>query len=145
MGKGNIDHLKTKTIKFTCNLSELDKIRIFLKKTLAGLNISDTDYYKIELSLLEICINVILYAYPQEKGDIVIKSWEHKGKIFLEIKDKGIPFDPRKAKKPDILEIIRKEKVGGFGIFLSRELMNGFDYKRENNQNILTMSKKIIP
>ncbi|MFQ6052122.1 MAG: ATP-binding protein [Candidatus Hydrothermarchaeota archaeon] len=132
-----------KTLKITSDLTELDKIRSFLKKNLKGLNISDKDYYKIELSLLEICVNIIRYAYPKEKGEISFKTWHREGKIFLEIRDKGIPFDPRKAKKPDIGEIIRNEKKGGLGILLSSKLMDGFDYKRENNQNILTMYKKI--
>ena len=134
---------RMKTLKITSDLAELDKIRSFLKRNLKGLNISGRDYFTIELSLLEICINIISYAYPQDKGEIFLKTWQHDGKIFLEIRDKGIPFDPRKLKEPDIKEIIRNERKGGLGVFLSRKLMDGFDYKRENNQNILTMYKKI--
>jgi len=132
-----------KTLKITNDLAEVDKIRSFLKKNLNGLNISDEDYYKIELSLLEICINIISYAYPQEKGKIFLKTWQREGKIFLEIRDNGIPFDPLKVEKPDIKESIKKRKKVRLGIFLSRTFMNGFDYKRENNQNILTMYKKV--
>jgi len=132
-----------KTLKITNDLAEVDKIRSFLKKNLNGLNISDEDYYKIELSLLEICINIISYAYPQEKGEIFLKTWQREGKIFLEIRDNGIPFDPLKVEKPDIKESIKKRKKVRLGIFLSRTFMNGFDYKRENNQNILTMYKKV--
>ena len=124
-------------------LSELDKIRTFMTKCLAGLNISEELYYIIELSLLEMCTNVIRYAYPKDKGDVFLRSWQEEGTIYFEIKDKGIPFDPRKTKTPDVQEIIEKEKIGGYGIFLSRKLMDGFDYKREKNQNILTMHKKI--
>lgn len=92
---------------------------------------------------MEMCTNVIRYAYPQDKGDVFLKSWKDEGKIFFEIKDKGIPFDPNKMKTPDIKEIIKSEKTGGYGIFLSRKLMDGFNYKREKDQNILTMYKKI--
>ena len=131
------------TLKVTSDLAEVEKIRRFLRKNLKGLNISDKDYYKIEVSLLEICINIVRYAYPQDKGEILLKTWQQEGKIFLEIIDWGIPFDPRKAKKPDIKKSIKNEKKGGLGIFISRKLMDGFDYKRENNQNILTMYKKL--
>lgn len=131
------------TLKITSDLAELDKVRNFLKKSLEGLRISDKDYFKIELSLLEICVNIIRYAYPVEKGDILVKAWQKTGKMFLEIRDNGIPFDPRKLEKPDIKEIIRKEKTGGLGIFISRSLMDGFDYRREDNQNVLTIYKVI--
>jgi anti-sigma regulatory factor (Ser/Thr protein kinase) len=131
------------TIKIKCNLAELDKMRSFLKDSLEGLNVSDKDYFKIELALLEICVNIIRYAYPQNNGDIMIKAWCDKGKMFIEIRDNGVPFDPRKLKAPDIDESIRKEQTGGLGVFLSRSLMDGFDYKREDNQNVLTVYKNI--
>ena len=40
-------------------------------------------------------------------------------------------------------EMIRKGETGGLGIFLARRFMDGFDYKREDGQNILTMSKDV--
>ena len=96
------------TIK--CDPSELDKIRYFSIKCLAGLNISEKVHYMIKLSLMEICTNVIRYTYPKDKGDVFLKSWKDEGKIFFEIKDSGIPFDPNKIKTPEIKEIIKSEK-----------------------------------
>lgn len=130
-------------LKVTSEMAELDKIRCFLKENLEGLNISEKEYYKIEVSLLEICINIIRYAYPREKGEIFLKAWLEEGKIFLEIRDMGNPFDPREIQKPDMKEFLKNEKRVGLGIFLSRKFMDGFDYKRENNQNVLTMYKKV--
>ena len=131
------------SLKITSDLAELDKVRDFLKETLQHLNISDKDYFKIELSLLEVCINIILYAYPLEKGDILLKAWRQEGKMFLEIRDSGIPFDPRKLEEPNIEEIIRQERKGGWGVFISRTFMDGFDYKREDDQNVLVIYKQI--
>lgn len=131
------------SLKITSDLAELDKVRDFLKENLQHLNISDKDYFKIELSLLEVCVNIMLYAYPEEKGDILIKAWLQEGRMFLEIRDSGIPFDPRKLDVPDIDKIIRQQKKGGLGVFISRTLMDGFDYKREDNQNVLLIYKKI--
>jgi anti-sigma regulatory factor (Ser/Thr protein kinase) len=139
-GNGNS---RMKTLKIKSQLVELDRMRSFLKKHLKGLKISDKDYFKIELALLEICVNIIRYAYPQSNGDILIKAWHDEGKMFFEIRDSGVPFDPRKLKTPDIDESIRKEQTGGLGVFLSRTLMDGFDYKREDDQNVLTIYKNI--
>lgn len=132
-----------KTLKIKSELTELDRMRSFLKEYLDGLKISDKDYFKIELALLEICVNIIRYAYPQSNGDIQIKVWRDEGKMYIEIRDKGVPFDPRKLESPDIDDIIRKEETGGLGVFLSRSLMDGFDYKRENDHNVLTIYKNI--
>lgn len=133
-----------KTLKVISSLSELNKIRAFLKINICDLCVSEEEYFIMELSLLEVCINIIRYAYPREsKGDIHLKTWQQDGKIYLEVRDSGIPFDPRNNKKPDLEEIIKEGKKGGFGIFLTKELMDGFEYLRENDQNILTLYKKL--
>lgn len=123
--------------------SEIEKVRSFLKKNLLNLNLTEKECFTIELSLLEICTNIVRYAYPEKKDKIFLKTWRDKDKFFLEIRDNGIPFDPRETKKPDIKKILESEQVGGFGILISRKFMDGFDYKREHNQNILIMFKKI--
>lgn len=132
-----------KILKIKSDLTEVKKIRNFLKENLKEADIAEKDYFIIELSLLEICINIIIYAYPQQRGEILIGIWQQQRKIFFEIRDDGLPFDPRQSEAPDLEEIIKNEKRGGLGIFLARKLMDGFNYKREGNQNILTMHKKI--
>jgi anti-sigma regulatory factor (Ser/Thr protein kinase) len=130
-------------IKVKSDLSELNKIRFFIRKNIRLSEISEKEFYIIELSLLEICINIIRYAYPGKKGSIYLKIWQEKSKFYFEIKDDGIPFNPTKVKKPDIEEIMTSGKKGGLGVYLTLKLMDGFSYKRENEQNVLTIYKKI--
>jgi serine/threonine-protein kinase RsbW len=132
---------RTLTVKSV--LIEIEKVRAFLDETLRSLNLSEEAYYLIELSLLEMCINIVRYAYPREKGEIFLKIWNKDEKLFFEIRDWGIPFDPREAPEPDIQEMVNQGRTGGLGIFLSRQLMNGFEYSREDNQNVLIMHKRI--
>ena len=134
----------TRTLKILSEMKELDKIRNFLKESVKGLNVSEENYFQIELSLLEICINIINYAYPQDRGEIFLKSWQEKKILFLEIKDNGLPFDPGKMEEPDVEKMIKEGKKGGLGIFLTRKFMDGFDYRREKNQNIVIISKRIV-
>jgi len=131
-----------KSLTVSSNLSEIDKIRAFLKINFQGVDISDEDYYVIELSLLEICINIIRYAYPHNDGDISLKIWRRDREIHLEIMDGGLAFDPREAKTPDLENIMQSGRKGGLGIFLTRNLMDGIEYRREGGQNILTLTKK---
>ncbi len=132
-----------KSLTVKSELIEIERIREFLEETLKDLRLSEEAYYLIELSLLEICINIVRYAYPEKRGIISLKIWNEGKKVFFEVKDKGIPFDPRSARAPDIQEMINMRRTGGLGIFLSRQLMNGFEYKREDDQNIVTMHKRI--
>jgi anti-sigma regulatory factor (Ser/Thr protein kinase) len=132
-----------KSLTVKSELSEIEKVRVFLQDTLKDLNLSEEVYYLIELSLLEMCINIVRYAYSVEKGEIFLKIWNQDETIFFEIRDWGVPFDPREAPEPDIQEMVDQGQTGGLGIFLSRQLMNGFEYRREDNQNILIMHKRI--
>ena len=131
------------SITVKSELIEIERVRSFLAEALKGFDLSEEAYYLIELSLLEMCINIVRYAYPGEKGDIFLKIWNEGQNLFFEIRDRGIPFDPREAPVPDIQEMVNQGQTGGLGIFLSRQLMNGFEYRREDNQNILVMHKKI--
>lgn len=121
----------------------MDKVRRFLQESLKELALSEETFYMIELSILEMCINVVRYAYPKDKGDISINVWYRGEDLFFEIRDRGIPFNPEEIREPDIQEMLDQKQVGGWGIFLSRKIMNGFDYRHEKGQNILTMHKKI--
>ena len=133
-----------KTLKVESKLSEINKIRLFLKDVLKGLHLSEEDYYMVELSLIEVCINIMRYAYPtQKKGSIFLKAWEKSGRFYIEIRDDGIPFDPKKTKKPNIKALLNSEKKGGLGIFLTRKMMDGFKYKRDDGQNVLLLYKKL--
>lgn len=132
-----------KEIKVTSELSQVDRIRDFLQESLKNVNLDEEAYYWIELSLVEMAINIVRYSYPDGGGAIWLKVWRDGDWIHFEIRDKGIPFDPTKAQKPDIKHLLDHEQKGGLGIYLTRKLMDRFDYKRENQENILVMSKRL--
>lgn len=131
-----------KTLQVKSDLRELDRIRRFLRRGLRGLELSEEDIYKVELSLVEMCTNIMRYAYPESRGEIYIRTWHEDARLYLELRDEGIAFDPRTVKKPTMREMLSGERMGGLGIFLARRLMDGFDYRREDDRNILTMYKK---
>ncbi|MEW5902029.1 MAG: ATP-binding protein [Acidobacteriota bacterium] len=131
------------TLTIRSELAELGKIRDFLKKRLTAFRLSEEDSFRIELSLVEMCTNIMRYAYPRDSGEISVRAWHEKGRFYLEIRDNGIPFDPRRVKRPSLKEMINRDQMGGLGIFLARKLMDGFAYRREDNQNILTMFKRV--
>jgi sigma-B regulation protein RsbU (phosphoserine phosphatase) len=136
-------HPSARSLTIVGDLAEVAKVRDFVKETLGGLSLSERDLFRIDLSLVEVCINIVLYAYPHSRGKIALQAWQDGGRLYFEIRDTGVPFDPRTMKNPNLKEIMRTARKGGFGIFLSRTMMDGFDYRREDGQNILTLYKKL--
>ncbi len=131
------------SLTIAAELAEIDKARDFLRDFVQGLVLSEEDFFKVDLALVEMCTNIVLYGYPAEKGEIHIDFWMDGDRIYIEIRDTGVPFDPSQAQKPDIEDIIRAGQKGGLGIYLSRTFMDGFDYKRQKGQNVLTLMKRI--
>lgn len=132
-------------LRVAADLRAMDKVRAFMKKVLRGVDMTEEDRFKIELSLHEICINIALYAYPGEQGEIVLRSWLDGEDACFEFRDTGVAFDPRPARTPDISEKLRTGGRGGFGIYLFRTLMDGYEYRREEGQNVLFVFKKLRP
>jgi anti-sigma regulatory factor (Ser/Thr protein kinase) len=130
-------------LRIRADLSAADKVRTFLRRILRPLDWAEEDYFKIELSLHEICVNIVLYAYPADKGDLVLRIWFEGDKAVFQFRDGGIAFDPGRAALPDVWEKITAGKRGGFGIFLYRILMDGFHYERKDGENVLTVFKSI--
>lgn len=133
-----------KSLKVKADLKAMDDIRGFLNGILGALPFSDDDASSITLAVHEICVNIALYAYPEDKGEIGLMIWTEGSRLFIEIRDAGVPFDPRSAVDPDIREKVDSARMGGWGIFLTRNLMDGFDYRREGGENILLLSK-VLP
>jgi anti-sigma regulatory factor (Ser/Thr protein kinase) len=132
-----------KTLTITADLSRIDDVRRFLRDHLAPAALSEQNFFKIELAVVEICVNIIRYAYPKERGSISLSLKEGRRRVIMEIRDSGVPFDPCAAPRPDVKEIIASGRKGGLGIYLTLRLMDECAYRREDGQNVLTMMKKI--
>lgn len=130
-------------LKVRADLAEVDRVRTFLRENLKDLEVTEEDAMRLELSLHEIVVNIALYAYPQGNGEMSVKIQHADGTLTLEIRDRGVPFDPTGQPPPDLEQTIRGTKRGGFGIVLFKSLMDGYAYKRDAGENILTVFKRI--
>jgi len=125
-------------------LEAVDRVRRFLKDYVAGLGLDEEDSLKVELALHEICVNVAMYAYPQEPGgEMVVRLWQEDGVLVIEVRDKGVPFNPVKKKNPDLLVKLRRGLPGGLGVYFYRTLMDGLSYRRARGENVLTVRKAL--
>jgi anti-sigma regulatory factor (Ser/Thr protein kinase) len=99
----------------------------------------------ISVAIEEVFVNVASYAYGAESGDVTlaIDFNEMSREVTFRMSDRGVPFDPLKKPDPDITLSAEEREIGGLGIFIAKKTMDSLSYAYENNQNILTMVKKI--
>ncbi|HVP90492.1 MAG TPA: ATP-binding protein [Terriglobales bacterium] len=132
-----------KTLTVKADLAAIDRAREFLRDNLRGLSLAEEDVLRIELSLHEILVNIARYAYPKGDGEMSLRVWREDGTLRMEFRDRGVPFNPAERPAPDIEERIRRGAKGGLGIHLFKTLMDGYSYRREGAENVLTVFKKV--
>lgn len=144
MERTGTDGQDQRELRVTANLKEIDRVRGFLREAIADLPFDEEDRLKIELALHEICVNIARYAYPRgRKGEMVVRIWRDPGSLIIEVRDKGIPFNPVRKKNPDLMVKLRRGIPGGLGVYFFKTLMDGLSYRRAGGQNILTVRKAI--
>lgn len=101
--------------------------------------------FKIRLSIEEAVENVVRYAYEGGIGWLEAGTSLDKDNLVLtvELRDAGVPFNPLEREDPDITLSAEERQMGGLGIFLCKQMMDSLQYRYEDGNNILIMTKKI--
>ena len=102
--------------------------------------------FKLRLSIEEAVENVVRYAYDGGIGWLEAgTSLDHDSLILtIELRDAGVPFNPLEKGDPDITLSAEEREIGGLGIFLCKKMMDSIQYRYEDGNNILTMTKKSL-
>ena len=98
--------------------------------------------YFARLVIEELVSNTIKYGYDdQETHEIRIDSRVEEGVIIIEVSDDGHPFNPLEAPEPATHLPVHERPIGGLGLHLVRRMSDGFEYRRSEQNNIVTVRK----
>ena len=135
--------MTTKT--FPAKTESLHEALNFVEETLESIGCPMKVQTAICVAIEEVFVNVAHYAYENSDGDVKLGigfDAENRA-ITFHISDNGIPFDPLNKPDPDITLSAEDREIGGLGIFIAKKTMDSLSYTYENEENILTMIKKI--
>lgn len=123
----------------------LDRVLQYVDTALELMGCSMKNQIQIDMAVEELFVNIAHYAYKGAAGDAVILAGPDPktGILRITFRDWGVPFDPLAKTDPDISLSVEEREIGGLGIFMAKKIMDTMDYKYENGQNVLTMTKKI--
>lgn len=98
-----------------------------------------------QLAIDEICTNIIEHGYRATFGEqfIDFDCQRVEDKFFITIKDNGPLFDPTQRPAPNPNMSLEERKVGGWGVFFVKKIMDEVIYRRVGQQNHLTLVKNI--
>lgn len=127
------------------NLEELPRLAEELENFGVKNKLTTKLILALNLALEEAFSNIILHNYQSCDQDkkVEIQCSIANSKLTISIKDEGQPFDPLSMKEVDTSQSLKQRQIGGLGIHIIRQIMDQVEYRRENNQNILTLTKII--
>lgn len=101
--------------------------------------------FGLALALEESACNIVNYALEHAAQRTFRVTFGRAGdEIFIELRDHGPEFDPIAWTAP-CSETENEDAIGGWGIELIRRHVDEMRYEREAGENILHLSKRLMP
>jgi anti-sigma regulatory factor (Ser/Thr protein kinase) len=105
--------------------------------------VPEQSLFGLTLALEECASNVVNHALKRDAGRTFLVSMEYNGNaLALELRDRGPAFDPTQA-HVSAATAEDERPPGGWGIQLVRRYMDEIHYRRETDQNILRLTKRL--
>ncbi|MCQ2776198.1 MAG: ATP-binding protein [Bacilli bacterium] len=121
----------------------VDEVSMFVSSYLYEKGAEKRLISKVNLVIDEIYANISQYGYKDTLGDVVVKVGFVDDVFYLAFVDKAPMFNPLERDDPDITLSADERGIGGLGIFIVKNTMDELDYRYVNNENHLTLAKKI--
>jgi serine/threonine-protein kinase RsbW len=100
--------------------------------------------YRVNLAVHEICANIVEHAYagqPEGRIAVTVVLITQPRSLIIDLHDTGRSFDPACVLAPNLNE----GQVGGYGLFLVRELMDDVIYQPQPGSNCWRLVKGLEP
>lgn len=132
------------SIRIEADVREIERLNRLVRQFGELHDVPSRTLYAVNLALDELVTNVVLYGFSDPSGQqVLVKLVTAGSELVASVHDNGKPFNPLDVKPPDLNAPLEDRELGGLGVHLVRSLMDHVSYARENDQNVLTVRKKI--
>ena len=130
---------------FPAQIECIPEVTSFVDEWLESLDCPMKAQMQIDLAIDELFTNIASYAYKSGEGSATIQldfdAADRRASIaFI---DSGFPYNPLEKPDPDVTLSAEEREIGGLGIFLVKKTMDGMEYRREGQRNVVTIFKRI--
>ena len=109
----------------------------------ARAGLAEQDISRVSLVIEELTTNVIVHGFAADGGWMRLRVTRREDRLAIELRDNAPPFDPFHVPMPSLTSDISERKVGGLGVHLIRTLMDEWGYVREDDQNVVSLGKRL--
>ena len=127
-------------------LPELERIMALIDDLAGKWKLPSKTVMEINLVVEELVTNIIFYAFDdKDEHQITIDFSLEKDELQILVRDGGKPFNLIELKDEDEFnKPLEERKIGGLGIHFIKSMMDKISYERKENQNIVSLTKKVL-
>ena len=128
------------TLTLPAEEAYLERLLTFVSEAASDAGFTPKRIREIEVASEEALVNICHYAYPETSGIVTITCRiDPQNRLTVDIADSGIPFNCLDVPDPDLGSDLDSRKMGGLGVYLIKKMTDARYYRREGDQNILTL------
>jgi len=132
--------------QFQVGTRELGRGLDAIEAALRAEGLRDETVLDLRLVAEEVLTNVAHHAYGDDADHwIRVRLALSEGRVSLEFRDDGPPFDPLTAAPRGLPAADGERPIGGLGIQLVLALVDAATYARRGPENVLTLVKRLDP
>lgn len=128
-------------ITVAATTEQIPLISDFIERLMSFVRFDSRRIMEVQLAAEEACTNVAKYAYPGKDGMIHIVAKVASDRLDLIIEDCGVPFDPTAYTVALSQASAEDRPIGGLGIHLIRNYVDGMSFEFRDGKNALTLVK----
>jgi sigma-B regulation protein RsbU (phosphoserine phosphatase) len=99
--------------------------------------------HDVALAVEEVLSNLVRHGYAGAEGPIALRASLDAVAVKIEVRDRGIHFDPRTARPPRLDVPLDDRASGELGIHLVRRSIDRIAYQRDGAENFLTLVRDL--
>ncbi|MBQ6036992.1 MAG: ATP-binding protein [Lachnospiraceae bacterium] len=121
----------------------LDDVLAFIDERTEKMGFGPRTRRQIEVAVEELFVNISHYAYSPDKGKATIRFEQQYDppRAVITLIDSGMAYDPLAKPDPDLTLPLEERPIGGLGIYMTKNFVDGIRYERKDEKNILTIEK----
>lgn len=116
-------------IRVPAERKQLAFIRDFVEQQAEGILVDPREKGDLIQAVDEAATNIIVHGYQDGPGEIEIEVRRKPAQLTVCLRDHAPIFDPTRVPPPDIHLPLEQRPVGGLGIYLIRQCVDGFSHR----------------
>ncbi len=137
--------MNEKKLRISAQIKDIATACDFVVAEAESAGLDERDAHHCQLAVDEICTNIIEHGYgladDERFIDIICQKYDNR--FVVQILDDSFPFDPLGRTDPDPTSELEDRRIGGWGVYFIKKMMDELTYDYSQGRNRLTMVKRL--